>query len=167
VHLKSSRDRAYDPGVPQLPDWITIGELARRSGVATSALRYYEQLGLIAADRTAGNQRRFSRVTLRRVAFIRVAQRVGLPLDDISEALAALPGDRAPAKRDWERLSRRWRTLLDDRVEELQRVRDDLTGCIGCGCLSLRRCALLNARDRAAAGGPGARYLLGDAPPEI
>jgi MerR family redox-sensitive transcriptional activator SoxR len=134
--------------------------------VAHSALRYYEQLGLIAAQRTSGNQRRYARPTLRRVAFIRVAQEVGLTLDDVGMALAALPRDRTPVKRDWERLSRAWRQRLDARIAELERVREDLTGCIGCGCLSLRRCTLLNRSDRAALGGPGPRYLVGDVPAE-
>jgi MerR family redox-sensitive transcriptional activator SoxR len=150
--------------VPELSEWITIGELAARSDVAPSALRYYEQLGLIAAQRTSGNQRRYARPTLRRVAFIRVAQEVGLTLDDVGMALSALPRDRTPVKRDWERLSRAWRQRLDARIAELERVREDLTGCIGCGCLSLRRCALLNRSDRAALGGSGPRYLLGDVP---
>jgi MerR family redox-sensitive transcriptional activator SoxR len=166
VALKSRSASLTIPGVPELPEWITIGELAARSGVAPSALRYYEQLGLIAAQRTPGNQRRYARPALRRVAFIRVAQEVGLTLDDVGSALAALPSDRTPVKRDWERLSRTWRVRLDARIAELERVRDDLTGCIGCGCLSLRRCTLLNRSDRAASGGPGPRYLLGDVPAE-
>lgn len=145
-----------------LPDWITIGELAGRGGVATSTLRYYEAQGLIRAERSPGNQRRFARATLRRVAFIRAAQAIGLSLQEIREALGKLPTDRTPTKTDWARLSRSWRPHLDNRISELERLRDELTGCIGCGCLSLRRCALLNHRDRAAANGPGARYLLGD-----
>ena len=152
--------------MPALPDRITIGELAARSGVATSALRFYEDRGLIAAERTPGNQRLYARPTLRRVAFIRAAQEVGLTLDEIGQALAALPTDRTPMKRDWERLSRAWRRRLDERITELERLRDTLTGCIGCGCLSLRKCSLLNLADRVAANGPGARYLLGDAEEE-
>jgi len=148
--------------VPVLPDRITIGELAARSGVATSALRFYGECGLIAAERTAGNHRVYPRATLRRVAFIRAAQEVGLTLDEIGRALAILPMDRTPAKRDWERLSRAWRERLDEHIAELERVRDSLTGCIGCGCLSLRTCRLLNRGDRAAARGAGARYLLGE-----
>ena len=148
--------------MPALPDRITIGELAARSGIATSALRFYEDRGLIAAERTPGNQRLYARPTLRRVAFIRAAQEVGLALDEIGQALAALPTDRTPMKRDWERLSRAWRTRLDERIAELERLRDTLTGCIGCGCLSLRKCSLLNLADRVAANGTGARYLLGD-----
>jgi MerR family transcriptional regulator, redox-sensitive transcriptional activator SoxR len=149
--------------MPALPDRISIGELAARSGVATSALRFYESRGLIAAERTSGNQRVYARPTLRRVAFIRAAQEVGLTLDEIGTALAALPTDRTPVKRDWERLSRAWRTRLDERIADLERLRDTLTGCIGCGCLSLRTCKLLNQADRISTNGPGARYLLGDA----
>ena len=148
--------------MPVLPDRITIGELAARSGMATSALRFYEDQGLIAAERTAGNQRVFPRPTLRRVAFIRAAQAVGLTLDEIAGALATLPADRTPVKRDWERLSTAWRDRLDQRIVELERLRDGLTSCIGCGCLSLRTCRLLNADDRVSAKGSGARYLLGD-----
>lgn len=145
-----------------LPDRITIGELAARSGVATSALRFYEARGLIAAERTSGNQRAYPRPTLRRVAFIRAAQGVGLTLDEIGAALSTLPADHTPMKRDWERLSRAWRSRLDDRIAELERLRDNLTGCIGCGCLSLKTCQLLNRADRVAANGAGARYLIGD-----
>lgn len=150
--------------MPLLADRITIGELAARSGVATSALRFYEERGLIAAERTAGNQRVYSRPTLRRVAFIGAAQAVGLTLDEIAGALTTLPADRTPVKRDWERLSTAWRDRLDERIAELERLRDGLTGCIGCGCLSLRTCRLLNREDRAATKGAGARYLLGDEP---
>lgn len=142
---------------------LTIGELALRSGVAHSALRYYEQLGLIHATRTSGNQRRYQRSELRRVAFIRIAQQVGLSLDEISEALSSLPEERTPTKADWARLSRRWRSRLDEQIGLLERLRDRLTGCIGCGCLSLQRCALSNPGDELAADGPGPRYLLGDA----
>ncbi len=150
--------------MPPLPDRITIGELAARSGIATSALRFYEARGLITAERTSGNQRVYPRPTLRRVAFIRAAQAVGLTLHDIARALAALPMDRTPLKRDWERLSTAWRDGLDERIAELERLRDGLTGCIGCGCLSLRTCRLLNRDDVAADNGAGARYLLGDEP---
>lgn len=145
-----------------LPDRITIGELATRSGVATSALRFYEERGLIAADRTPGNQRVYPRPMLRRVAFIRAAQEVGLTLDEIGTALSSLPTDRTPIKRDWERLSLAWRKRLDEKISDLEQVRDELTGCIGCGCLSLRTCRLLNRNDRIAMNGAGARYLLGD-----
>lgn len=143
---------------------MTIGELAERSGVATSALRFYESKGLIASERTPGNQRRFKRAMLRRVALIRVAQAVGITLDDVGRALAELPGRRNPDRRDWGALSASWRADLDRRIESLQQLRDDLDGCIGCGCLSLDTCALLNPEDRASAGGSGPRYLLGDEP---
>lgn len=147
-----------------LPEMLTVGELAARSGMATSALRYYEREGLLRADRTEGNQRRFPRSELRRVAFIRAAQQVGLTLEEIREALASLPDARTPTQADWEKLSRAWRYRLDERIAELERLRDKLTGCIGCGCLSLKRCQLYNPEDQAARAGPGARYLLGDKP---
>jgi MerR family redox-sensitive transcriptional activator SoxR len=142
-----------------LPPMLTIGQLAERSGVATSALRFYESEGLIHAQRTAGNQRRYPRVELRRVAFIRAAQQVGLSLEEIQAALGALPQERTPTKADWERLSRTWRSRIDDQIQALEDLRDKLTSCIGCGCLSLRRCALSNPRDVVAAQGPGAYYL--------
>jgi MerR family redox-sensitive transcriptional activator SoxR len=148
--------------MPLLPDRITIGELATRSGMARSALRFYEDQGLIAAERTAGNQRVYPRPTLRRVAFIRAAQAVGLTLEEIAAALATLPADRTPVKRYWERLSTAWRDRLDQRIVELERLRDGLTSCIGCGCLSLRTCRLLNPDDGVSTKGSGARYLLGD-----
>jgi MerR family redox-sensitive transcriptional activator SoxR len=138
---------------------LTIGQLAERSGVATSALRYYESRGLISSERTSGNQRRYVQATLRRVAFIRTAQRVGLTLEDVEEALATLPEGRTPTKADWARLSRTWRPRIDDQIERLERLRDKLDGCIGCGCLSLRTCALNNPDDEAAPRGPGAVFL--------
>lgn len=138
---------------------MTIGHLAERAGVATSALRFYESRGLISSVRTTGNQRRYERSTLRRVAFIRTAQRVGLSLDEIGEALATLPDGRAPTKSDWHRLSVAWRPRLDEQIERIQRLRDRLDGCIGCGCLSLKTCALNNPDDEAAAWGPGAVFL--------
>jgi MerR family transcriptional regulator, redox-sensitive transcriptional activator SoxR len=138
---------------------LTIGELAARSGVATSALRYYEAQGLIRSERTLGNQRRYPRPMLRRVAFIRSAQRVGLTLDEIGEALATLPEGRTPTKADWARLSRGWRPRLEEQIERLERLRDKLDGCIGCGCLSLKRCALNNPDDEVAPRGPGAVFL--------
>jgi MerR family redox-sensitive transcriptional activator SoxR len=147
------------------PRTLSIGELSARSGLAHSALRFYEDEGLIHSERTAGNQRRFPRAELRRVAFIRAAQQVGLSLDEIRDALHRLPEGRTPTKADWARLSASWRHRLDERIAELERLRDGLTSCIGCGCLSLRRCALSNPRDVAAAHGTGARYLLGDTPP--
>jgi MerR family redox-sensitive transcriptional activator SoxR len=138
---------------------LSIGELAARSGVATSALRYYEELGLLASERTAGNQRRYPRATLRRVAFIRSAQRVGLTLEEIADALATLPAGRTPTKQDWARLSRSWRPRLEAQIARLERLRDRLDGCIGCGCLSLKTCALNNPDDEVAPRGPGAVFL--------
>jgi MerR family redox-sensitive transcriptional activator SoxR len=145
-------------------DALTIGELSERTDVAPSALRFYEAEGLIHADRSDGNQRRYHRDVLRRVSFIRIAQRVGLSLDDIKAAMASLPEARTPTKDDWARLSRSWRPQLDAQIAVLERLRDRLDGCIGCGCLSLRACALFNPADEAGASGPGPRYLLGDPP---
>ena len=138
---------------------ISIGELAARAGVATSALRFYDSEGLIESQRTVGNQRRYVRATLRRVAFIRSAQRVGLSLEEIRDALRSLPEGRTPTKADWARLSRSWRSRLDDQIERLERLRDNLDSCIGCGCLSLRTCALYNPGDVLAERGPGAVNL--------
>jgi MerR family redox-sensitive transcriptional activator SoxR len=143
---------------------LTIGEVAARAGVATSALRFYEREGLISAERSTAGQRRYQRSVLRRIAFVRTAQHVGLSLDEIREALATLPDGRTPTKADWSRLARGWRPRLDARIAELERLRDSLTSCIGCGCLSLRRCALYNPGDRVAANGAGPRFLLGDRP---
>ncbi|MDR7300519.1 redox-sensitive transcriptional activator SoxR [Haloactinomyces albus] len=143
----------------KLPKLLTIGEVAHRSGVAQTALRFYEDRGLISSTRTGGNQRRYDRAVLRRLAFIRAAQRVGLSLEQVGEALATLPQDHAPTKADWSRLSRRWRDELDTRIDGLQRLRDRLTGCIGCGCLSLRTCTLQNTDDQMAEHGPGAPRL--------
>ncbi len=140
---------------------ITIGELSERSGVPTSAIRYYEDLGLVTSRRTTGNQRRYERATLRRLAFVRTAQRVGLSLEEIDDALATLPSNRTPTKADWTRLSRGWRPRLDARIRQLERLRDTLDSCIGCGCLSLRRCALNNPDDEVADRGPGAVFLEG------
>lgn len=139
---------------------LTIGALAERTGVAPSALRYYEAEGLIHADRSDGGQRRYARDTLRRVSFIRVAQQVGLKLDEIREALSSLPDERTPTHKDWERLSRAWRPRLDAQIDMLVRLRDRLDGCIGCGCLSLAHCRLANPGDEAAERGPGPRYVL-------
>jgi MerR family redox-sensitive transcriptional activator SoxR len=136
---------------------LTIGELSARSGVAPSALHFYERNGLISSERTPGNQRRYGRDMLRRVAFILVSQRVGIPLKDIRTALASLPEGRTPTKRDWSRLSRLWRSELDARVEALHHLRQDLDGCIGCGCLSLKACRLQNSADELGAGGSGPR----------
>lgn len=143
----------------KLPNQLTIGEVARRSGVAQTALRFYEDRGLIHATRTTGNQRRYDRAVLRQLAFIRAAQRVGLSLDQIAEALGTLPHQHAPTKADWSRLSRLWRDELDARIDGLQRLRDRLTGCIGCGCLSLRTCSLHNPEDTLAEQGPGSPVL--------
>ncbi|MDQ3106997.1 MAG: redox-sensitive transcriptional activator SoxR, partial [Actinomycetota bacterium] len=143
-------------------DLLTIGAMAERTGVATSALRYYEREGLIRSERSDGGQRRFAREELRRVAFVRIAQRIGLTLDEIRAALATLPEARTPSRADWARLSKAWRPRLDEQIQVLERLRDDLTDCIGCGCLSLKSCALYNPNDDASRGGPGPRYLLGD-----
>ena len=145
-------------------DWLAIGQVAERTGVAPSALRYYEREGLIRSSRTTGSQRRYHREVLRRVAFIRIAQRVGLTLDEVRAALDSLPDERTPTKADWARLSNSWRPQLDAQIEMLQRLRDELTSCIGCGCLSLRACALYNPADAAAMYGTGPRYLFGDKP---
>jgi MerR family redox-sensitive transcriptional activator SoxR len=140
-------------------DLLPIGEVARRSGVAASALRYYEGRGLLGATRTSGGHRLFHRSVLRRLAFIRAAQNVGLTLEEVTEALATLPSSRTPTKADWARLSHAWRARLDEQIGGLVALRDGLTGCIGCGCLSLRRCALSNPHDEVGTAGPGARFL--------
>lgn len=144
--------------------FLTVGQLATRSGVQTSALRFYETQGLISSRRTEGNQRRYARETLRRVAFIRAARVIGLSLREIVSALGELPEERTPDRDDWAQLSSAWRSVLDDRISELERLRDNLNGCIGCGCLSLESCALFNTDDVLAARGPGARRLLEEAP---
>jgi MerR family redox-sensitive transcriptional activator SoxR len=143
------------------PVTLTIGELSARSGVAPSALRFYEDRGLIHSTRTSGNQRRYERSELRRVSFIRIAQQVGVSLERIGDALKELPEGRTPTKADWTRLSARWRSELDDRIALMQRLRDTLDGCIGCGCLSLQSCRLYNPGDELAAQGSGPRKLLG------
>ena len=142
-----------------MPTELTIGELAARSGVSDSALRFYERKGLIAARRTDGNQRRYPGVTLRRVAVIQAGKTAGIPLQEIRAALDSLPEGKAPTKRDWERLSSRWRAEIADRIRTLEALQTRLTTCIGCGCLSLKTCGLLNPGDEAAERGPGARYL--------
>lgn len=146
---------------------LAVGELAARAGVAVSALHYYESLGLIHALRSGGNQRRYPRATLRRVAFIRAAQQLGIGLAEIAEALAQLPEQRTPNKADWARLSSRWRARLDQRIAALQALRDRLDGCIGCGCLSLRACALYNPDDACGAQGSGPQRLVAAAGPGI
>ncbi len=138
---------------------LTVGELAARSGVAVSAIHFYESKGLIKGWRTAGNQRRYPRGVLRRVAVIKVAQRVGIPLSDIRDALSALPEGRTPTAEDWGALSERWRSELDDRITRLTGLRDELTNCIGCGCLSLESCPLYNPGDKYSKQGPGPRLL--------
>jgi MerR family redox-sensitive transcriptional activator SoxR len=143
-----------------MQDLLTIGELSARSGVAPSALRYYERLGLIWSTRSGGNQRRYERPMLRRVAFIRVSAQVGVPLEEIGAALASLPSGRAPNRADWTRLSKAWRGRLDEQIALMQRLRDRLDGCIGCGCLSLKTCALYNRDDELATQGPGPVRLL-------
>jgi MerR family redox-sensitive transcriptional activator SoxR len=148
-------------------EWLTIGELAERSGVAASALRFYETKGLIASMRTDGNQRRYPRATLRRVALIRAGQEVGLTLSELAAALSTLPNESTPTKAHWERLSRSWRHRLDTQIDELTALRDELTDCIGCGCLSLKSCALFNPGDVVSGKGSGPRFLLGDRRGEI
>jgi MerR family redox-sensitive transcriptional activator SoxR len=147
-----------------MADLLTIGEAAQRSGVAASALRFYEARGLITSERASSGHRRYPRPVLRRIAFIVFAQRIGLTLDEIGRELARLPAERAPSRRDWSRLVRTWASRIDRRIAELQRLRQGLTECIGCGCLSLDRCRLANPDDRAARRGPGPRYWLGDPP---
>jgi MerR family transcriptional regulator, redox-sensitive transcriptional activator SoxR len=145
-----------------MPPELSIGSVSERTGVAASALRYYETLGLISPVRSSGGQRRYPRDTIRRVSFIRVAQQVGLSLDEIRDALASLPEHRTPTARDWRRISGAWRPRLDAQIALIERLRDRLDGCIGCGCLSLGYCRLLNPGDVAANRGPGPRYLLDD-----
>jgi MerR family transcriptional regulator, redox-sensitive transcriptional activator SoxR len=143
---------------------LTIGELARRTGLAVSAIRFYEEKGLVSAIRSPGNQRRFLRADIRRLSFALIGQRLGLSLAEVAAELATLPQGRAPTQSDWRRISERIRDRLNERIALLQSVRDRLDGCIGCGCLSLERCALYNPADRAAGLGPGPRFLLGDRP---
>jgi MerR family redox-sensitive transcriptional activator SoxR len=140
-------------------DLLAVSEVATRSGFAPSALRFYERTGLIFAERTTGNQRRYERGVLRRLAFIRAARNVGLSLDEVADALASLPEGRTPTRADWTRLSHTWRARLDDQIGALTKLRDGLDSCIGCGCLSLKRCAISNPSDIAAAAGAGAAYL--------
>ncbi|MEM8705085.1 MAG: redox-sensitive transcriptional activator SoxR [Actinomycetota bacterium] len=144
------------------PDLLTVGQVAERCGVATSAVRYYDDIGLIRSTRTGGNQRRFARDTIRRIAFISAAQAVGRSLDEIGDALDSLPDQRTPTHADWNRVASTWRPRLDEQIERLVALRDQLDACIGCGCLSLERCAMYNPTDVAARLGSGARYLLGD-----
>ncbi len=143
---------------------LTIGEVARRSGVAASALRYYEERGLIRSERAGSGHRRFHRAVLRRIAFIVFAQRIGLTLEEIRTELTKLPSDSVPRRRDWSRLTSPWRARIDQEIADLERLRDSLTECIGCGCLSLTRCKLSNPDDRASGFGSGPRYWMGDRP---
>lgn len=141
---------------------LTIGELSRRTGLAVSAIRFYEARGLVTAIRTGGNQRRFLRADIRRLSFAQIAQQLGLTLTEIGTELATLPQGRSPTRQDWQAISRRIRSALQNRIALLERTRDLLDGCIGCGCLSLVRCRLYNPNDRAARAGAGPRFLLGD-----
>ncbi|CAN0170485.1 unnamed protein product [Phaeothamnion confervicola] len=147
--------------MPQAP-LLSIGELSRRTGMSVSAIRFYEAHGLVTAIRSSGNQRRFLRADIRRLSFVLIAQRLGLTLAEVSAELATLPQKRAPTRQDWQKMSARIRGTLQQRIEMLERTRDLLDGCIGCGCLSLDRCALYNPGDRAASAGAGPRFLLGD-----
>ena len=147
-----------------MAELLTIGEVSQRSGVAASALRFYEDRGLVVSERAGSGHRRFARPVLRRIAFIVFAQRIGLTLEEIGAELAKLPGDRVPNRRDWARLSSGWTERVDERITELERLKLGLTECIGCGCLSLERCKLSNPGDRAAENGPGPRYWVGDPP---
>ena len=146
-------------------DLLTISEVAKRSGVAASALRFYEDRELISSERAGSGHRRYPRSVLRRIAFIVFAQKIGLTLNEIGEELSRLPPDRAPSRSDWSKLSASWTSRIDERINELERLRAGLTECIGCGCLSLDRCKLANPNDRAAGGGPGPRYWVGDPRP--
>jgi MerR family redox-sensitive transcriptional activator SoxR len=148
--------------LPGVESELTIGALSERTGVSSSALRFYESEAIIHASRSSGRQRRYARETVRRVSFVRVAQQVGLSLDEIRSALASLPDNRTPNQKDWERLSKSWRPKIEHQIAMLERLRDRLDGCIGCGCLSLRVCRLVNPDDQAAKRGPGPRYILDD-----
>jgi MerR family redox-sensitive transcriptional activator SoxR len=149
----------------RVSELLTIGEVARRSGVATSALRFYEERGLIHSERTAAGHRRYPRPVIRRVAFVVFAQRIGLSLDEVGRELEKLPGNRVPRRSDWAKLSNSWTARIDERIAELERLRAGLTECIGCGCLSLDRCKLANPQDRAGRHGPGPRFWVGDRRP--
>ena len=148
-------------------DALSIGQLARRTGLAVSAIRYYETQGLIHPARNSGGQRRFLRSDIRRLSFVRIAQLFGFTLPKISALMASLPEGRTPTKRDWEKISREFRTTLDAQILTLEQMRDNLDGCIGCGCLSLKKCRLYNPDDNAARLGPGPRYVMGDRPADV
>ena len=144
--------------------WVAIGEIAARTGAAVSAIRFYEEKGLLQARRTVGGTRQFLRSDIRRVSFILIAQRLGFSLEEIGAHLSGLPDGRTPTKKDWEKIANAFRRAIDERIEALTQMRDKLTGCIGCGCLSLKTCALYNPDDEAHGKGAGPRYLLGDKP---
>lgn len=144
---------------PSSGDLLTVGEVSQRTGVSVSALHFYESQGLIFAQRTSGNQRRYQRHMLRRISLVQVAKRLGIPLAEVAEVFAGLPRDRVPRKKDWDAISRHWRRRLEARRQEIERLEEELTGCIGCGCLSMNRCRLLNPADALAREGPGARRL--------
>ena len=148
-------------------DVLTVGQVADRCGVAPSAVRYYDDEGLIVSTRTSGRQRRFNRETIRRISFILAAQRVGRPLAEVRETLDGLPRNQTPSQADWSRVSTNWRERLDDQIDALTQLRDRLDECIGCGCLSLDRCAIYNPEDKAVSLGKGARFLLGDSADDI
>jgi MerR family redox-sensitive transcriptional activator SoxR len=150
---------------PGISAWLTIGELAKRTGVATSALRFYEERGLIHSERTSAGHRRYPRPTTRRVAFITFAQRVGLTLEEVKAELDLLPRHHIPTQDDWSRLTQHWQERIEERIRELERLKEGLTNCIGCGCLSLDRCKVMNPYDTAAELGSGPRYWKGDARP--
>lgn len=152
---------------PHKDDQLSVGQIAERCGIAASAVRYYDDEGLIHSTRTSGGQRRFHRDTIRRIAFIIAAQEVGRSLAEVREALEGLPSNRTPTRRDWAKVSRAWQKRLDDQIEQLAQLRDQLDACIGCGCLSLDRCAIYNPEDRAVTLGAGARYLLGDSASDL
>ena len=143
---------------------LSIGEVAERTGLAVSAIRYYEEMGLVHPDRNAGGRRRFERADIRRLSFVMIAQEFGFSLPQIKAELDRLPMGRTPTKRDWSRISIQFRAVLDQKIDAMQRLRDQLDGCIGCGCLSLAKCKLYNPKDRARINGAGPRYLMGDAP---
>ena len=146
---------------------LSIGQLADRTGLAVSAIRFYDSIGLVKANRNAGGQRQFQRSDIRRLSFVLIAQQLGFTLEEIREQLDALPDQRTPTLRDWQRMSRQFKQNIDQRIDALERLRERLSGCIGCGCLSLKRCSLYNPNDRAASLGAGPRYLLGDEPDDI
>ncbi len=148
----------------RLTGGLPIGKLADRTGLSVSAIRFYESRGLVTADRNAGGQRRFDKSAIRKLSFVMIAQKLGFSIEEIGIQLASLPKKRAPTQRDWTRISRKFRTELDERIDALTNLRDRLDGCIGCGCLSLKSCAIYNPSDEAATRGSGPRYLLGDKP---